>query len=155
MITPSASAAEPSVMPTRQPSPSRVTLATRCPSRMAPAGSREARARVSSSIPSANVTKRDQRAPLAPFASSRARPPAPPPRPPQPEDETPLAALDLEEARHGGGQRKHVRIGSIDAGNQRLRHPLERFAPQPARDESAQALVRITPARQHKVHGHP
>ena len=106
---------------------------------------------MNSSIPSANVTKSDQRAPLVP-RRRRGRAAS---RPPEAEDHAPLRALELEKARHGRREREHVGIGGVDPGHQRLGHALERLAAEPARHEPPEALVGIAAARQHEIHGHP
>ena len=112
--------------------------------RTAPGGSRAARARTSSSIPSANVTKSDQRAPLVPALERRAPGGAARHRA---EDDAPLAPLHLQEARHGGGERELVGIGGVDPADQRLRHPLERLAAEPARARRRPGSRRRSPPR--------
>ena len=74
---------------------------------------------------------------------------------PEPEDEAPLPALELEEARHGGGQREHVGIGRIDPRDQRLGHALQGLDAQPPGHEGPQALVGIAASRQDEIHRHP
>ena len=75
-------------------------------------------------------------------------------RPPHAEDHAPVAALHLEEARHGGGEREGVGIGGVDAPDERLGHALERLAAEPAAHEGAQALIGIATPRQHEVQRH-
>ncbi len=94
-------------------------------------------------MPSANVTKSDQRAPLVPACSGRGAAGGPP----EGQDHAALAPLHLEEARHGGAEREIVGIGGVDAADQRLGDALERLAAQPPPHERAEALVGATPPR--------
>ena len=102
-------------------------------------------------MPPASVTKRLQRAPLTPvraagaFRLARQR-----------------ARIRLRWARSSSRNRgivaarlRLVGIGRIDAGHQRLSHSLQRFAPEPAADEGAQALVGAGRApRQQEIERH-
>ncbi len=77
-----------------------------------------------------------------------------PPGPPERQDDAPLPPLDLEEPRHGRRQGQRVRVRRVDAGDEGLGHPLERFPAEPPTDEGAQALVGVAPARQDEVEAH-
>ena len=74
---------------------------------------------------------------------------------PQGQDHAALAPLHLREARHGGGERQVVRVGGVDAGDEGLRHPLERLAAEATAHECAEALVGFAAAGQHEVERHP
>ena len=73
----------------------------------------------------------------------------------QGEDHAAVLPLHLEETRHGGRERERVGIRGVDAADERLRHALQRLAPQASAHEGAQALVGVSPARQDEIHGHP
>ena len=136
---------------TRQPAPRGLTSVDALLEPDRPGGSRLASARISSSIPSAKVTNSDQRAPLEPAAcGGRAAG-----RAPHGEDHAALALLQLEEPRHGGGQRQVIRVGGVDPGDQRLGDALERLVAEAAPDERAQTLVGIPAARQDEIERHP
>jgi hypothetical protein len=66
-----------------------------------------------------------------------------------------VRALELEEARHGGGERQPFRIGGVDAARERVRDAGERLLAQAAPHERGQALVVVPrPPRQDQVEGH-
>src|SRR5439155_655758 len=48
------------------------------------------------------------------------------------EDDAPVVDLELPETRHGGGERQPLRVGGVDAADERLGHAFERLAPEPA-----------------------
>ena len=120
------------------------------PTRAAPGGGGAARARARSSIPSARVTKRLQRVPLAPVASSgRAARRIP-------RIKLRWSALERQEPRHRRRQRQAIRIRRVDPSDQGLGHALERLAPEPPPDEAPEALVAVRPpARQDQIHPEP
>jgi len=57
------------------------------------------------------------------------------------EDEAPVTPLDVAEARHGGREREALGVGRVDAADERLGDPLQRFAAEPPADEVGEALV--------------
>src|SRR5207245_10747430 len=76
-------------------------------------------------------------------------------RAPEPEDDRALPLLELGEARHGGGEAQVVRVGGVDAGDERLGDALERPSTEPSSDARAQALVGGNPTWQHELERHP
>src|SRR5687768_14881840 len=70
-------------------------------------------------------------------------------------DEAAVLLLHLQEARHRGAQAEQLWIGCIDAADHWLRHPIERFASQPAADKVCQAFIAIGgSAWEKKIQGH-
>ena len=57
------------------------------------------------------------------------------------DDDHQIGGFGVEEARQGGAQAQPGRVGAIDAADQRLNQPVQRFAAESAGDESGQRFI--------------